>query len=47
MREYAGVVQRLRVIGGRLEHAAIELVSFHELIIFLKLDGERHRLVER
>ena len=47
MREHAGVVQRVRMIGGGLEHAAVELVGFGELFVLLQQDRERDRLLER
>jgi hypothetical protein len=47
MREYAGIVQRIMIIRVDLEHPAIQLLRFDELIILLQQDGERDRLVER
>ena len=47
MREHARIVQRVRMVGRRLEHAAIQLLGLDELLIFLQQDGERHRLLER
>ena len=47
MRQDAGVVQRGGMIRGRLEHAAIQLLGLDELIVLLKQDRERDRLVER
>ena len=47
MREDAGVVQRGRMIGDHLEHPAIQLPGLDELLVLLKQDGERDRLLER
>ena len=47
MREHPGVVQRVRMVGCHLEHPAVQLLRLDELLVFLKHDGERHRLFER
>jgi len=47
MREYTGIVQRVRMIGGHLEHPPIQLLRLYELLIFLQKDGECDRLLER
>ena len=47
MREDAGIVQRVRMVGCHLEHAAIHLLGLRELLVFLQQDGERDRLLER
>ena len=47
MRQHARIVQRVRMIRRRVEHATIQLLGFDELLIFLQQDGERDRLVER
>jgi hypothetical protein len=39
-------VQRVGMVGGRLEHAAVQLLGLHQLLILLKHDGERDRLIE-
>ena len=47
MREYAGVVQRTRMIGCGLEHAAVNVVGLGELPVFLQKDRERNRFLKR
>jgi hypothetical protein len=46
VREDSGVVQGVRMIGVRLENAAIQFLSLCELLIFLQQDGERDRLLD-
>jgi hypothetical protein len=47
MRKYAGIVQGARMIWGYLVNAAIQLVDFRELVIFLQQNGELERLLDR
>jgi hypothetical protein len=47
MREHAGIMERARVIGGCLDHAAIHLRGLPELLIFLQQNCKIDRLVER
>ena len=47
MCEHAGVVQRAWMVGRRLEHAAVHLVGLDQLPVFLQMDRDRDRLLER
>src|SRR4029450_3980147 len=46
MRQHTRVVQRAGMIGRNLKDAAVQFVSFREMLVLLQEDGERHRFLE-
>jgi len=47
MREHAGVVQRVSMIGRDGQDAAIQFLRLRELLVLLQQNRDGHRLVER